>query len=144
MLEAVRAQGLITSELSEVFGDYLFFEHGARTADCGGCGITHAHLHALPLRVDGVLPSLKKQFSHVAVKSITELTRVATDRSYLYYEESPRQGWVFFPAKLPSQYIRRLLADGAGISQWDWRQSGHEKSLLATRDEVASLLSAFA
>lgn len=131
----------LVRQLSPLYGSYTFFEHGARGPDSGGCGISHAHLHALPLSTPKVLLKLKSQFSHVPVGSLAELKRATSGSSYLYYEDSSSHGWSFFPRFLPSQYMRRLIAEAAGISQWDWRQSGKENELLATQAEVIGALS---
>jgi diadenosine tetraphosphate (Ap4A) HIT family hydrolase len=132
----------LTRQLSPVYGRYIFFEHGARTPGSGGCGIYHAHLHALPLTADGLLPQLKGQFPSLSVESLRELGLATRNRSYLYYEDWSAGCWLFFPPFLPSQYMRRLIADALGISEWDWRRSGRDEALLATRTEVASLLCA--
>jgi diadenosine tetraphosphate (Ap4A) HIT family hydrolase len=138
-LEEVKAA--LVRQLSPMCGPYVFFEHGARGPDSGGCGISHAHLHALPLTADEVLPKLKSQFPYLPIGSLSDLESATCGASYLYYEDPSSQGWLFFPKLLPSQYMRRLIAEAAGISQWDWRQSGREDGLLATRVEVLSALS---
>jgi hypothetical protein len=139
--ELEEVKGALVRQLSPVYGPYVFFEHGARGPNSGGCGISHAHLHALPLSVDEVLPKLKSQFPHLPIGSLSELKPATSGASYLYCEDPSSQGWLFFPRVLPSQYMRRLIAESAGISLWDWRQSGREDGLLATRVEVLSALS---
>jgi hypothetical protein len=89
-----------------------------------------------------VLSKLKDQFPHRSINSLFELNDAASNTSYLYYEDSSGHPSLFFPTVLPSQYMRRLIAEAAGISQWDWRRSGREDALLATRTEVLSVLSA--
>src|SRR5712691_104376 len=46
-LDALKAADALKTHLSgqlrSIYGDYLFFEHGARTSVSGGCGIAHAH-----------------------------------------------------------------------------------------------------
>jgi len=126
----------LVQSLRPRYGPFILFEHGARTVTSGGCGIYHAHLHALPLKAGGVLDKLQDQFPHRPIESMLDLRDVERDRSYLYYEESAGHSWLFFPKVLPSQYLRRLVAESAGITQWDWRRSGREDALLATRAEV--------
>lgn len=126
--------------LQPIYGSYVFFEHGARSSDSGGCGIYHAHLHALPLQPKGTLPRLKEEFPHITIGSLADLGQVS-DSSYLFYEDSSGDQYVFFPKALPSQYLRRILAEDAGISQWDWRLSGREEALLTTRLEISDLIS---
>jgi diadenosine tetraphosphate (Ap4A) HIT family hydrolase len=143
--EAVREveeiKSTLHTHLSALYGPYVFFEHGARTSVSGGCGIYHAHLHAVPANSDGLLSQLQEQFKHVALGSLVDLGVAASQTSYLYCEDSRARSWLFLPEFLPSQFIRRLIAEAAGISQWDWRQSGREDALLATRGEVLTALS---
>jgi diadenosine tetraphosphate (Ap4A) HIT family hydrolase len=131
----------LITRLSPLYGPYVFFEHGSRTSLSGGCGIYHAHLHALPVEADEVLSKLREQFDHMPIASLFELRAASSQKSCLYCEDSKALSWLFFPAFLPSQFMRRLIADAAGISQWDWRQSGRENALLATRSEVLTALS---
>jgi ATP adenylyltransferase len=141
--EVEEIKGTLTRRMSSLYGRYVFFEHGARHARSGGCGIDHAHLHALPLSAAEVLPKLKDQFPHRRIGSLFELKSETSNASYLYCEDSPSESWVFFPTFLPSQYMRQLIAEALGISHWDWRQSGREDALLATRTEVLSIFSTF-
>ena len=143
--EAIRAVEGIKKSLVQClrprYGPYIFFEHGARSIASGGCGIYHAHLHAVPLKADNILPKLKDQFPHMSIESMLNLKTATSNESYLYYENSAGVSWLFFPKVLPSQYLRRLVAEYAGISKWDWRLSGREDTFLATRAEVLSMLS---
>jgi diadenosine tetraphosphate (Ap4A) HIT family hydrolase len=139
--EVEETKRTLIRHLSALYGPYVFFEHGARALDAGGCGIYHAHLHALPLSVDEVLAKLKGQFPYRPIGSLLGLKSATSSKSYLYCENSRAQSRLFFPTSLPSQFMRRLIAEAAGIPQWDWRQSGREDALLATRNEVLTALS---
>jgi diadenosine tetraphosphate (Ap4A) HIT family hydrolase len=141
ILEVEQVKATLIQHLSPVYGPYVFFEHGTRTSGSGGCGIYHAHLHALPLDAKEVISSLKVEFPHRAVRSLLDLKDATPNVSYLYCGDSSGQSWLFFPTFLPSQYMRRMIAESAGISQWDWRRSGREGGLLATRTEVLRVLS---
>ena len=131
---------MLTRRLAPRYGSYTFFEHGTRTLAAGGCGIYHAHLHALPLKADAVLLKLQGQFPFRRIESILDLSTAEQGESYLYFEERAGHSWLFFPKVLPSQYLRRLAAESLGITQWDWRQSGREDTFLATRAEVLATL----
>src|SRR5262249_25666393 len=48
----------VRSALQLTYGRCMFFEHGTRTKDCGGCGIYHAHMHALPVNAASVHETL--------------------------------------------------------------------------------------
>jgi diadenosine tetraphosphate (Ap4A) HIT family hydrolase len=144
-LETLRQVEEIKIELSRrlgpIYGRYTFFEHGTRGPGSGGCGIDHAHLHALPLSIRTVLSRLKGEFSYRSIASLCALRRATGSASYLYCEDSARQSWLFFPSFLPSQYMRRLTAEASGILEWDWRESGREDAFLATRVESLKALS---
>src|SRR5579872_1366668 len=43
----------IKAALQETYGHCIFFEHGIRGEGSGGCGIDHAHIHAVPTTADG-------------------------------------------------------------------------------------------
>ena len=42
----------LTVQMRPLYGNLLFFEHGVRASDSGGCGISHAHLHSVPFPAD--------------------------------------------------------------------------------------------
>jgi len=131
----------VIGHLYPTYGDYLFFEHGARTSDSGGCGITHAHLHAVPFPGDkDPVEKLKQSFPFDEVSNLPELKRIQIEKPYLYYEAVHGKRYVFYPPFVPSQYIRRLLAQALGIEAWDWRQSGREENLLTTFTRTSQLL----
>jgi diadenosine tetraphosphate (Ap4A) HIT family hydrolase len=132
----------IASQLYSTYGDYLFFEHGARTSDSGGCGISHAHLHAVPFPCDkDPVEELTRSFAFEEISNLPELKRIQPEQPYLYYEAVRGKRYVFYPPFVPSQYIRRLLAEALGIEMWDWRQCGREESLLTTLARTSQLLS---
>src|SRR5260370_5986666 len=75
--------------LQEVYGQALFFEHGIRGAGSGGCGIEHAHLHAVPVAGDGVLDFLVREFGGCAIHGLVNIKdAVKQESSYLFFEDS--------------------------------------------------------
>lgn len=131
----------LVGSLRGKYGDYVLFEHGARTENSGGCGISHAHLHAVPLPVEkDLLETLSASFRHQQISGIPGLRSVPADHSYLYYEDALGDCHVFYPAFLPSQYVRRLIAERLGVEHWDWRSRGREDSVLVTRAYVSAIL----
>ena len=64
---------------------------------------------------------------------------IQTGKSYLYYETVRGNRYVFYPPFIPSQYIRRLLAEAIGIQNWNWRQCGREERLLSTLSRTSRL-----
>jgi diadenosine tetraphosphate (Ap4A) HIT family hydrolase len=120
--------------LSANYGSCLLFEHGSRGVCSGGCGIYHAHLHAVPLREESEPVSLlKERFGYRKLGSIGDIASESngTD-SYLYYEDLHSNRYIFDVEYLPSQYMRRLMAEALGKDEWDWRKCGREEALLST------------
>jgi hypothetical protein len=55
--------------------------------------------------------------------SLEEIHLVTQGRPYLYYEEDNHMTVNIGPQRLPSQYMRRVIAAAIGIEdQWDWRK----------------------
>jgi diadenosine tetraphosphate (Ap4A) HIT family hydrolase len=116
------------------YGRYILFEHGTRSEGVGGCGIYHAHLHATPLA--GVLDpvnALKLRFPYIELAHLNEISkRSAGFATYLFYQDSDAKLYLFDTGPLPSQYMRKVLADALGQQDWNWRDAGREQRLLAT------------
>lgn len=139
--ELEQLKTMLVGSLRSKYGDYVLFEHGARTENSGGCGISHAHLHAVPLPAEkDLLQTLRASFRHQQISGISGLRGIPTDCSYLYYEGVRGDCHVFYPAFLPSQYMRRLIAERLGVEHWDWRSRGREDSVLATRAYASTIL----
>jgi diadenosine tetraphosphate (Ap4A) HIT family hydrolase len=133
----------LSGQLRSAYGDCLFFEHGARTSESGGCGISHAHLHAVPFpKEKDPAKKITQAFAFEEISSLVELKRIQPERSYLYYEAVRGKRYVLYPPFIPSQYIRRLLAEALGTKEWDWRQCGKEERFLTTLARTSQLLAA--
>src|SRR5580704_6912125 len=63
----------VRSVLSSTYGRCVFFEHGVRGSDDGGCGVDHAHMHAVPVTADGVLKALTQEFGGSSIQSLAEI-----------------------------------------------------------------------
>jgi hypothetical protein len=85
---------------------------------------------------------LKQAFPFEEVSSLVELKRIRPERSYLYYEAVCGGRYVLYPQFVPSQYIRRLLAEALGSEEWDWRKSAKEERFLNTFARTSQLLAA--
>lgn len=116
------------------YGPYVLFEHGTRSEGVGGCGIYHAHLHATPLAgASDPLELLKLRFSFAELSHLNEISKQSAGLpSYLFYQDSNARLYLFDTGPLPSQYMRKLLADALGEQDWNWRDAGKEERLLAT------------
>ena len=109
------------------FGPQTVFEHGS-CANSGSC-IEHAHLHVIPstrafeLRLEQSLPWTR-------LKDLEDLEELA---GHEYVLMQNRRGKFVLPNPgVPSQWIRRMLGNHLGSSDWDWALSLGEGNLLAT------------
>jgi diadenosine tetraphosphate (Ap4A) HIT family hydrolase len=130
---------LVGKILRRWYGPYILFEHGTRS-EGGGCGIYHAHLHAVPL-----LPSsdpvdfLKTKFPYQQLRDLTELRERSEGMpAYIFYQDADSRSYVFNTPNLVSQYMRRTLAATLGTNDWDWRAADREERLLATLNRLSS------
>jgi diadenosine tetraphosphate (Ap4A) HIT family hydrolase len=139
-LEALRVQ--VRAALRTVYGSCIFFEHGIRGEGSGGCGIDHAHMHAVPAAADSVVSLLYSSFAGSPVQEFSDLNEcVSQNSSYLFFESSLQQRHVFPVTRVASQYLRKLVADEIGNTNWDWRKTGYELELVHTMRRLAPMLS---
>ena len=128
--------------LSDTYGTCVFFEHGIRTSGSGGCGIDHAHLHAVPVSGTGILAALLQTFKGSRINRLGDIaSAVPVDSSYLFFEDSAGERYVFAAPSIPSQYMRKLICDSIGKQDWDWRQSGREPELFSTLERLTPAFS---
>jgi diadenosine tetraphosphate (Ap4A) HIT family hydrolase len=125
--------------LKNQYGQYVLFEHGARADGAGGCGIYHAHVHATPLAgLSDPVDVLKGRFPYTVLRNLNEIREESVGLpSYLLYQDSGAGLYLFDTGPLPSQYMRKLLADAIGGQEWNWRNAGREDRLLATIERLA-------
>ena len=121
-LEAVQEK--VRKVLSANYGIPLFFEHGpVSVAKKGGCCVEHCHLHAVPAKIE-ILDELKKHFKCRKIKDFSALKRQFNKKKqYFFYESNSGQRFVFeLPPAVPSQYIRKVIANKIGSPEkWDWK-----------------------
>lgn len=134
--------GRVRSTLKDVYGECIFFEHGVRGSGSGGCGIDHAHMHALPVVANGVLDILTREFGGCVIHDLVDIKgAVKQESSYVFYEDSSAGRHVFPVKELPSQYMRKLVAESIGRCDWDWRKYRQEPELISTLERLTPLLS---
>jgi len=132
----------IRSVLVDMYGQCVFFEHGVRHAGSGGCGIDHAHLHAVPVAGNGILAVLMHNFAGSRIDHFADIRRtIGPAFSYLFFEDSSGERYVFAAPSIPSQYLRKLVCESLGKSDWDWRKSGYEPELVSTLQRLSSVFS---
>jgi diadenosine tetraphosphate (Ap4A) HIT family hydrolase len=106
----------------------VFFEHGTRGDRAGGCGVYHAHLHAVPMRErQDPIDDLKAAHGLSEISDCRDLKRIDPRRSYLYYEATDLKRYIACVDYLPSQYMRKIVSEAIGRSIWDWRLTGRER-----------------
>jgi len=134
MTELVELCARVRGALSQAYGPPLLFEHGVREKGSGGCGVDHAHLHAVPFTCSTEpIDELMRSHSLKLIGGIAEIHKeVAPNSSYLYYEQTNGQAWSCEIDFIPSQYLRRVVAESLGINSWDWRKCGREQSLVSS------------
>ena len=118
-----------------------FFEHGA--GDRGtSCGVDHAHLHVLPLspKAGEALESrVALDFPSTGTGSLVDILSASakTDADpYLLHGFDLGLLKIRFDGRIPSQYMRRLLAENNGYAQWDWRLLNGWGAFRATVDAL--------
>lgn len=127
--------------MAETYGSIIFFEHGVRGKQAGGCGIDHAHLHAVPFALSREpIEELKNRHQLKSVGGISEISRrVAPDSPYLYFEQTNGQAWACEIDFVPSQYLRKCVAESLGTKSWDWRECGREEALITSLERLSRI-----
>src|SRR5712672_1684676 len=124
LLSCVRST---VTQLEKTFSvPFYFFEHGARTIG-HSCGIDHAHLHILPLAAgiaDTVRLRIQDDFpTYEQGTFIDALFLAAGNAGQPYLLQGVELGSmdIAFDARIPSQYVRQLIANVQGTPYWDWK-----------------------
>ena len=132
----------IKQALTSCYGSCISYEHGARSSLSGGCGIYHAHLHAVPLPPSlDPINSLKSAFSYKRIEGLSQIKQHSQGMSgYIFYQDANARAYLFDTPNLPSQFMRRILANVLGEHAWDWRDAGREKRLLASLSRLSGYL----
>lgn len=131
----------VRSILTSAYGECIFFEHGIRKVGSGGCGIEHAHMHALPVPLRAAPSVLAEMFEGRRIRSLSNIKEELPDSSYIFFEDCCGGRSVFPIDRIPSQYMRKLVAESIGKTDWDWRAGSHESELISTMHRLSSLFS---
>lgn len=118
----------IWSEILQVGQDlalhpFVLFEHGANSErDRGPACIDHAHLHIVPLpNVKALIDQIQIDVPGQRFSCLLDLCRIDRSAPYVWVQSSS-EAWCFTGTGLPSQYLRRLVAEQWGSpEEWDWR-----------------------
>jgi diadenosine tetraphosphate (Ap4A) HIT family hydrolase len=115
------------------YGGCIFFEHGTRGSHCGGCGVYHAHIHAVPITYSFSPAGLLKSVPFFTSENLqSALSKINRESSYLFFENTLAECFIAEVSYVPSQTLRRAVAEFAGNPIWDWREYGFESELLGS------------
>ena len=131
--ELERVMVFVRRLLTDVYQPPIFYEHGPMSSTHkGGCSIMHAHIHAVPVKIE-LTKRLEKQFSGQKISRLEDLRdQKLRNQSYIFLENTDGVRFVYDVPILPSQYVRRIIAKCIGVrDSWDWK-----KSLTAERIET--------
>lgn len=122
-----------------------FFEHGPSAEGHGtGCGVDHAHLHAVPLKCDlGALvtgfASSPLRWSQGSWDEMVEAQRAGMD--YLYLKSDGEAGRLATGADFGSQSFRRAISRFLGIpDEFNWKTHPQYANVRSTISAIKSSL----
>jgi diadenosine tetraphosphate (Ap4A) HIT family hydrolase len=123
-LHSVKAQ--VREMLTVAYGPVSFFEHGP--SECHhltGCGVDHAHVHAVPGIQDllgAAFPFLPPgaKFRPGDINDCREA--IAKGLDYLYLEQPNGDPWIATARSFGSQTFRKAIAARLGLpDKYDWK-----------------------
>jgi diadenosine tetraphosphate (Ap4A) HIT family hydrolase len=118
--------------LRAAYGSCISFEHGVRSGS-GGCGISHAHMHLVPIaKAEVFFDRLRSAHRFAQVSGVTAVDAHLDGSPYLFVENVDGFRYAAAVGPIPSQYLRKSLAAVLENASWDWRDTGIERSLIAT------------
>jgi diadenosine tetraphosphate (Ap4A) HIT family hydrolase len=136
---AAAAMERVVAGLECAFGPISTFEHGVGDSGSAGCGVTHAHLHLLPLSPDIARDISRRITTDYPPRSHGRWPQVlsAITRAEEYVTFAAGDETVLVTGHFPSQYVRRLIGERLAIP-WDWRDltgsAAFAATLAATRE----------
>jgi diadenosine tetraphosphate (Ap4A) HIT family hydrolase len=121
--EAEMLLGQMTKTLARMDGfQPSLFEHGTHAlSNLPSCCVEHAHIHIVPTEEDLTCKIKEDGFSLIEVGGYNEVSPIIRQTPYLYYRASSQEGHFYNASNMPSQYLRRILADSLGLEIWNWR-----------------------
>ena len=146
LIELNSFKELIYKTLSDCYGSIVFFEHGpSKPNQAIGCGVDHAHLHAIPFEYD--LATEANKISPVplkweAINGFEDLKKFYERKlSYLYVEQKIGEPLVATHPKIPSQLFRRVIAKSVGNQErYNWKKYIEEQNIKATICKIEKYL----
>ena len=105
----------------------LMFEHGTGSVykDFTGASITHAHLHIIGTKdTFSVRELLPEDLEKDSIKRDSLFVEYKENKyNYIFVEECDRSCFIINRAKIPSQYLRKIIGESCHNNCWDWREN---------------------
>lgn len=109
----------------------LLFEHGAlNPKNESGKSVVHAHLHIFPSEKSMLDEINKYDFGVEKINDISDLKEICQIyETYLYYHDLDGQDYIITHHGVPSQFLRKVMADSLDIKEWNWREFPHQDAM---------------
>lgn len=125
----------------DLWGGPVVFEHGVGQNKKGGCGVTHAHLHVVPIpdeRRPALWARMDRELGKPAFRAglSDALDGLQPRSSYLIASDNIAETRCYISDNLQSQLMRRLVAESMDFSVWDWRQSYNWDAFINTYNRL--------
>ncbi|MEQ9310744.1 MAG: hypothetical protein RLN90_14905 [Balneolaceae bacterium] len=105
-------------------------EHGSNLNNKSATCIIHTHINLIPLKVD-CFSEFDRLLNVRYDKG--DISNYSGEKSYIYLN-SKSNFRLYDSFNLPSQFIRRVLADILNFEAWDWRENPNYKTIEKTID----------
>ncbi len=114
-------------KVGDLWARPIIFEHGVGNGRTGGCGVTHAHLHIVPIpsvHKESLWSSIARELGDFPSQAplLEILDHLDAEDSYIIVGDDTIQISCCVREDLPSQIMRRLIAETLSLSNWNWRQ----------------------
>jgi ATP adenylyltransferase len=142
-VELEQVSHYLISLLAHYYVRPIVFEHGPMPAcdkkhECAGGGscMDHAHLHFFPVPTgtDSILHHLQGEHAHYRIDGFQDMGKQSQrNMPYLFFESISGQRWLFDAPTVPSQYLRRFVAQAVGQPElWNWQLYPQQERLRET------------
>ncbi len=100
------------------------FEHDAlKPTNESGKSIIHAHLHIFPNNKSLLKDISKYEFGLEEINDISDLRNICRNyEKYLYYSDIDGRNYIMTHQGIPSQFLRKVLANSLQLEEWNWRE----------------------
>ncbi len=117
--ETEKIKGIIKNIFQKIYhSETLFFEHGSAIPGEAGSSVDHAHLHAIPCKID--LKNILDNLLGNSIECDIFSKNYHNEFSYIYLEDINKKV-IYKVDKLPSQYLRKTVGEKLNNNNYDWR-----------------------